>query len=269
MTPATHRKIETRSVMGRAASPYRGATNDEPHAAREPAAPRGIDEIADALQAIPNITTSRTGHRFDLRRGPLEVLVIACRTQDTLALADLTFVGNEYLAILALDALVPLFGAIELAVGEYRDLVDDSEPGAAYARYEQFMREKAELQAAAAEKQRKAVDAARLAMADNLIGAGSAPPRTGLWAVLIMALVVAVIAGGWALSHFTKGKVGDSCTDDGQCRSGECTMRGGYYFNDRYDGVCTETCNDDSDCPRNTGCYGYAYGPSRCLPDSW
>ena len=261
-------------MKGRAANPYRGTTNDEPHVAREPAPPRPLAEIEAALAAIPNVTTQRTANRFDLRRGPGEALVIACREYaGHLALADLTLVGNEFLAILALEALVPLFGPIELTIAEYRDLVDDSEPGVAYARYQQYRLELAQKHQRELEKHAKAVDAARLAMADNLVR--SAPPArsTKLWALAILGLASLLVVGIVAFRHYSKQPIGERCTSDSDCRSGECIERPyGYRTRDR-ESVCSRACWGGDDCPDRMVCQSYSPDfrtvQDMCTPTDW
>lgn len=258
VTPPT--RVLTRSVRGRGAAPYRGTVEDDPRADRYPSPPRMLDEIGRALSTIRHVTTVRTGQRFDLRRGPTETLVVACRPGAAASLADLTFVGNEYLAILAVEALVPLFGAIELAIGDYRDIVDDTEPGVAYARYEQAVRERTERELALLEKQRAAIDQARLAMADHLVKTPAPARNTKLWAAGILAAIAVVIGGVWAVRHYARAPVGAGCDVDGDCRSGSC------YARDTLDGalhaVCTETCTTNADCPSDMRCwrnYRYEY----------
>jgi hypothetical protein len=274
VTPASIHVV-TRSVVGRAATPYRGATNDEPLAERAPAPPRPHAEVLAAVQRIPNVTVQQNGNRLDVRRAQHELVVIVLR-HDTPALADLTLVGNPILAILALEALVPLYGAIEFSLAEYRDLVDESEPGAAHARYEEYLRTQAERAAAEAEKRRIAMDAARLAAADSLVKP-QAQPHTKLWAVIIIGLVTLTIITIFAARHFLRKGIGETCDADDQCRSGLCIRGADYDERYRYENsMCSEGCTSNKDCSGGMVCRAYVEDPwttSRvrnvCQPKAW
>jgi hypothetical protein len=202
--------------------------------------------------------------------------VIACREYaGHLALADLTLVGNEFLAILALEALVPLFGPIEFAIADYRDLVDPTEPGVAYARYHQYRLELAQKYQRELEKRAKAVDDARLAMADNLVRAAPRSSDPKLWAGVILVAIVATVAAVWAIRHYTRTAIGESCETDGECRDGECLRQRDLWGEERYEpGVCTKTCFSDENCPDDMRCRPYRAHYTHeardvCTPKSW
>ena len=132
-------------VAGRVASPYRGHAGDEPpDASRAPSPPRPRAAVIAALTGLSRVTLEAGDDRVTLRRDPGEELVVGLPAAAEVALADLTFTGNEYIAMLAFDALVPLFGPLSFALGDYTDLVDGTEPGAATTRYQAHMRVKAE-----------------------------------------------------------------------------------------------------------------------------
>ena len=97
-----------------------------------------------ALSGLSRVTLEAGDDRVTLRRDPGEELVVGLPAAAEVALADSTFTGNEYIAMLAFDALVPLFGPLSFALGDYTDLVDGTEPGAATTRYQAHMRVKAE-----------------------------------------------------------------------------------------------------------------------------
>ena len=254
-------RIYVRSVRGRSGSAYRDAFD-------EPAPPQPVAAIEAILRALPGVTTTVNRSRtFTLTSGE-QSLAIACAGAGHIALADMTLVGNEYLAMIALEGLVQLFGPVELAIGDYKDIIDGSEPGAATERYREHMRARlSELQA-------------NLGRTRRLIGGFEKiverrTPKTSRWRLLwIIAPMVVLIGLGFWSECTRKGSVGATCTQHGDCHSGQC-MRGPGSRT-----ACTEDCSSDGDCPSEMRCGDaierepvpgtLARTPIRaCVPASW
>ena len=266
-------RLAVRSVAGRVASPYRGHAGDEPpDAPRAPSPPRPRAEVVAALSGLAGVTLEAGDDRVTLRRDAGEELVVGLPTAAEVALADLTFTGNEYIAMLAFDALVALFGPLSFALGDYTDLVDGTEPGAATTRYQAHMRVKAEALLEAMQGMQAVfgmLDGAMAKAKAQAIANRPAARRARHREIFVLLLLGLGMLAVWLyLAYGSKASVGATCKADDDCRSGQCLPRGvvhamsigGAVFpgpppaGPRGPGVCTTSCSTDADCPSGMGC---------------
>ena len=72
-------------------------------------------------------------------------------------------------------------------------------------------------------------------------------PRSPLSMVVLMLALVVVLGGTAVLVWFTRG-VGATCRSDRNCNSQRCLLEEGR------EGICTEVCAEDADCPDDMFC---------------
>lgn len=121
--------IRVRAVRGQSIDPFRGTPDDdaERRAPRTPE-PRAIEDIVAALERVRGVRVVRAGRRFTIGREHDVIKIAFASAAQRVSLADATFEGDGNLVITVLHALLPLFGAVEVQVGSYTDLVDGREP---------------------------------------------------------------------------------------------------------------------------------------------
>ncbi len=252
------------------------------------------------LGSLTGITVESRPDRLTLQRGDTERLEIELGRAPMLGLADLTFTGNEYIAMLVFDALVPLFGPLEFQLGEYTDIVDGTEPGGATRRYQAHMRAKVEALMGAMQglteifaPMKGAIDRAQ-EMRASPAARRARRQRSALNAAILVTLLLVCLGYWYWDARLSRHGVGEDCTASKDCRSKQCLPRGGGVhpmmvgsaelgFAPRPadtggPGVCTETCSSDADCPDLMACHAAMewgeYNPlgSRvmvCMPRAW
>ena len=274
-----------RSVVGRSTDLYRGV-NADPSMPRDPSPGCALTVLFDTLRKLDGISVTRADGRIVLARGDDEEELKIHVDEDLATLPDLNFEGNMELAIRALHALLPFFGAVEIRDGAYTELVDDSEP-----LEEALRRCQAKAQADRA-KIRAAVGA--FGHVDDHV---DRPPvrrgrRTLTIAIVVSVAVIVPLVGLWVFRMATRGEdVGAKCTKSRQCESGECLSADALTPNPQDDGspmmraheriergVCTQPCRDDSECPKTMTCQtafmessprAQPFEVKRCTPLDW
>jgi len=194
------------SVQGRATGPYRGLVTDDradPMAPRAPSPPRPRDDVVAAIAGLPGVTIERTTDRLELRGPDGERLDLWLAPVLEVAVPDLRFVGNEYLAILVCEALVALFGPLRFALDGYADLIDGTEPGAATARYRAHMAAKLDALVAATIEDGRTLARLRDAL-EEAPSARRSRQRGGLIALAIFVLVAGVTVWYYAGRTWTR-----------------------------------------------------------------
>ncbi len=300
MTDST--SLRVRAVRGRVIDPYRG-TPDEAELA-ERFAPRkaeaaSFDDIIAVLKGL-GVEVVGQGRRFKLKRTDETLRIAFASAAPRVSLDDTSFEGDPLLAIDVLHAFVPLFGALELCVGDYRELIDGHEAvHVIAARYrahwiaESLERAKKMGPVKDTAPPKPAATTPKPAPPPQPIATPAARPRRGDGRTLLIGGVVLVAAIlGYRLydSHASQAKVGQYCARDRDCHSDEClptaelvrTVAPGVRLDglrtphaSHGPGVCTEECFVNSDCPYSMVCDDvkvYTFGDNagtpvnRCLP---
>jgi hypothetical protein len=110
--------------------PFRGAAHEEDperFASRSVDA-QPLDDVIATLERLPDVRIVRSGRRFTVGRGHEVAKVSFASAARTVSLDDATFEGDGALLLAMLHALLPLFGAVEITIGNHRELVDGHEP---------------------------------------------------------------------------------------------------------------------------------------------
>lgn len=303
MPERTFPTVRVRPVRGRVVDPFRGTPADEDGDGGrfEPRAvdAQPLDEVVAVLARLPGVKLVRAGRRFTLGRGHDVLRIAFASAARRVSLDDATFEGDGNLVVTALHALLPLFGAVEVRVGDdYRDLIDGHEPLATVLeRFDAWWiassLELAQQLAArdAARAQARAGAVAPPAGARAAARARRASRRLRIaFAVVVLVLAVAL---GVGIVRSRKAEVGASCTENAACESHQCLPReplqtyalGGVELG-RYtppppprdpSGVCTRACYTDADCPdamrcgdvMSYGTLGIGTRRTSCIPRAW
>jgi hypothetical protein len=287
--------IRVRAVRGRVIDPFRGSLDEEQpeRLAGRSVEAQPLDDVIDRLRMIPAAKLSRAGRRFTLRRGNEVIKVAFASAARRVSLEDAMLEGDGALAIAVVHSLLPLFGAVELQIGTYSDLIDGHEPHDAVAKrfddwwIQDSLRVAERLQARDA--------AARMAAARPIAPARPIRASNGRIAIGAVACVVAliVLATGIAwLSKPSRAHIGEHCTSNADCDSNACLPRepmrstfvegvdlSSYLPSRPIDptGVCTRSCIDDGGCPASMRCgpvmrygqLGLGERASSCVPPEW
>lgn len=275
---ATGRFLQVRSVVGRSADLYRGV-NVEPATPRAPSPAVPLDMIVAVLGTVAGVSVTHAPTAVVLARGDDEEALRIHVDLDPIALPDLNFEGNPELALLALHALVPMFGAVQLHDGDYVEVVDRTELVA-----EMVKRYTATLH-------RPTIGG--LDQGDDHV---DPPPVRRTRRILTIAVIVTVaialpLIALWAFRAATRGEpLGATCSTSAQCESGECLSPKPYEDHGRTDGspmmraqpsftngACTRVCSGDTDCPETMTCAdavqamrsGTPYATKLCMPRAW
>jgi hypothetical protein len=286
--------IAVRPVRGRIVDPFRGSL-DEEHPERlagRSVEAQPLDDVIERLRAIPGAKLTRAGRRFSLRRGNEVLKVAFASAARRVSLDDTTLEGDGTLALAVLHALLPLFGAVELHIGTYAELIDGHEPLDAVAkRYDDWFIQDS-LRVAQRLQARDA--AARIAAAQPVAAARPARVsnrRIALAALVCIVALVAIGAGMVGVKHRSLASLGGYCTSNTNCESNACLPRepmrspigNGVDLSYRPEppidptGVCTKTCVGDVECPADMRCgtvmkygrLGLGQRASSCVPRAW
>ncbi|MBX3157014.1 MAG: hypothetical protein KF773_13650 [Deltaproteobacteria bacterium] len=247
------------AVRGRLVDPYRGtlAPPEAEDRARRDCDLRAFDDVVAAFACVRGARLTRAGRRLSLRRGDDALFVAFASAAPRVALDDASFEGDALLAIELLHLLLPLYGPVEIRSGDFADVIDGHEPIEAVAgRYRTYWVDVA--------LRRARELGVRARPAPVPAPAAPAPSRAGyaVFAVAVAAVIAAFLAL-WLRGDWSKASTGESCLRGDDCRSGQCQP----FERDRPEspGVCTESCDDDGDCPRSMLC---GTG-GRCVDRGW
>jgi hypothetical protein len=253
-----------------------------------------------AVSAIPMTTSEPRGRVLELRlKTDDDPLVVRAPAVDPVALSDLELLGNERIGLRVVDALVPLFGPMEIAIGnDYTDVIDGHEPVATVVeRYDADLLQRFEQLAASM----KDVDAI-LQKGVDLINQNRPvvepePTPEEKHKARVGLAVLAVFFGGVAFAWFYeawlgKGAIGDECSFGDDCRSKDCVTMPVHRLPDLGEnrpkrppvgrGACSKECTLETDCPASMRCSpvrrfttfdGQPLSPGveirRCVPLAW
>lgn len=286
--------IRVRAVRGRIVDPFRGSLDEQQpeRLASRSVEDQPLDDVIDRLRSIPNAKLTRAGRRFTLRRDHDVLKVAFASAARRVSLDDASFEGDGALAVAVLHALLPLFGAVELQIGTYADLIDGHEPLDAVAkRFDDWWIQDS-LRVAQRLEARDA--AARIAAAQPpppVRPARYSNRRVAIAAAACVAGLVALGGGIWAVSP-SRADLGQHCTKNEDCESRACLPHepvrpisiDGVELSSLSaprladpTGVCTQSCAVDHDCPAAMRCgevmkYG-ELGLGRrawsCIPRAW
>lgn len=287
--------IRVRAVRGRVVDPFRGSLDVEQpeRLASRKAEDQPLDDVVDRLAALPNVKLTRAGRRFSLQRGDDVLKVSFASAARRVSLDDTTLEGDGMLAIAVVHALLPLFGAVEIYIGTYTDLIDGHEPlDTVSKRFDEWWIQDS-LRVAKRLEARDA--AARMAAAEP------APPvvpkrwsnrRIALAALVCIAALVAISGGAVVVSTPKRAPLAAYCTKNSDCESRACLPRepvksvqlngvdlstlSAPHVSDP-SGVCTRSCETDADCPSSMSCgavvrygsLGFGHRASSCIPRAW
>jgi hypothetical protein len=271
------RFLRIRSVVGRSTALYRGVSVD-PATPREPSPASPLASILEMLRTLDGVSVTHARKAIVLARGSDEEELRIHVDVDPVSLPDLNFEGNPELAILALHALLPRFGNVELRDDDYTDIIDGTEPVAVVSRFQAKARaDLAKIHATIGELDR---------VEDHV----AAPPMRPLRRIVTIAVIVVVavavtLLAVWGLRTATRRvPLGGMCAGNGQCESGECLSPYPYEGNARDDerksftnGACTQPCRDNTECPNDMTCVeameasstGRWHQTKRCMPLAW
>ncbi len=287
--------IRVRAVRGRIIDPFRGSLDVEQpeRLASRSVEDQPLDDVIERLSALPNVKLTRAGRRFSLRRGGDTLKVSFASAARRVSLDDTAFEGDGMLAIAVLHALLPLFGAVEVYIGTYTDLIDGHEPlDTVSKRYDDWWIQDS-LRVA---KRLEARDAAA-----RLAAAQPAPPvypkrwsnrRIAVAAIACIVGLVAIAGGAIWVSAPKRAPLAAYCTKNEDCESRACLPREPVHSVqlDGVDlstlsaphvsdpsGVCTQSCATDGDCPSSMACgavvrygsLGFGHRASSCIPRAW
>lgn len=273
------RFLGIRSVVGRSTDAYRGVSV-APATPRDPSPPTSLATVCAALETIEGAVVTQRRGLLVVSRADAELRIHV--GADPVALPELAFEGDVVLALLALDALVPTFGAVQLHDEGFTEIIDGTVPIAvAVSRFR-----------TAAHAELAQIQAAVRGVEDRS-DEHNAPPleRRGRRAVRLGIAVAIALAGAlgavWVARDQLRGKaVGEACSSDRACESRECLRpRANASDGDRpaASGVCTIPCHEDAACPQGMTCAATervfaSHRPSsgralqageRCTPISW
>lgn len=282
--------VRVRPVRGRVIDPFRGMPEGEDKRLDSRAVDaQPIDDVVAVLERLPNVKLTRAGRRFTLGRGHDVIRVAFASAARRVSLDDATFEGDGNLVITVLHALLPLFGAVEVRIGEggvYRTLIDGHDSlQTLLEMYDAWWIEES-LKLAAQMKERDAATAAAAAAAKTRREAARSAPApypvnedagtrmaeqraSGRRKIAMgIALVTLAFGLGYGVYRANKGAaVGAYCEKNDECDSEKCLPRepvtmstySGIYIGgppkpSDPSGVCTRSCAFDSDCPSDMAC---------------
>ncbi|MDQ3339343.1 MAG: hypothetical protein M4D80_29615 [Myxococcota bacterium] len=282
--------VRVRAVRGQSIDPFRGTPGDdaERRAPRTPE-PRAIEDVVAALERIRDVRLVRAGRRFTLGRGHDVIKISFASAAQRISLDDATFEGDGNLIITVLHALLPLFGAIEVQLSSYSDLIDGHEPlDEILERYNAWWIDES-LKLAQELRARDA--AARPAPSPQPAATPYvAPPAKSKWRGIAFGLVMLALAIGLIVGIYRAqgAEVGEYCKQNDDCDSDSCLPRepvtpsvtgielGRPLPPSDPSGVCTKRCTLDTDCPDEMMCgavmsYGLGIGTrtTSCVPRAW
>ncbi len=276
---ASGRLLRVRSIVGRSRDLYRGASPDAT-TPREPSPARPLGELVAALRTIATVTVTQERTRIVVSRGEDHEDLAIHVDVDPVALPDLRFEGSTELAIAALHAWVPTFGAAELRDDDYSVIVDETEPVEVIAH-----RFGAKARADLAKATARIADVG----SDEPVSAPRATRRQRAMriAVIVGVAVMVPLAGLWAFRLATRrAPLGAACTSNRQCESSECLsgapraplVDGLGDDSPVARGACTLPCAEDRDCPATMACEQaelasptpkVTFRVRRCTPRDW
>lgn len=288
MAAPTGPRISVRAVRGRVVDPFRGTPDgDDPQrlASRETDA-QPLDDVMAALQAMPGVTVERAGRRFVLKRGDDVARVAFASAAPRVSLDDATFEGDGALVLSMLAALLPLFGAVEVTIGRFVDLVDGHEPmDAVLKRYEAWWIDDSL-------KLAKKLEARDSAKVTANVAPAPAKARRPKWLLHVGLLAAFILIGAGVIvviRVIDRADVGERCVENDDCDSNRCLPHepvhtiaigsaqiGGYTYRppSNPEGVCTRHCTTDGDCPWSMQCgdimsygsFGLGTRAKACVP---